>query len=76
MAEFAGDAMQIDAPVLGELLQTFGTEIAADFPVHLGGPFEKNGDHWQISDGKGTLAASAWGAEKSIKTSPSSPSIR
>jgi uncharacterized protein involved in outer membrane biogenesis len=49
--------LEIDAQNLGDLLKIFGAGIPAAFPLRFAGPFEKSGDHWQITRGDGHLAA-------------------
>ena len=52
--------MQIDARRLGDLLNIFGADVGADFPLLLAGAFTRTGAHWQLSDAKGKLANDAF----------------
>ena len=53
----ARGTLEVDAQNLGDLLKIFGAGVPAAFPLRLAGPFEKTGDHWQITHGDGHLAA-------------------
>jgi uncharacterized protein involved in outer membrane biogenesis len=53
--------IQIDAKKLGDFLRILGAEMRADFPFAVAGPFERTGDHWQISAAKGRLARNSFG---------------
>jgi AsmA family protein len=44
---------------LGGFLKALDVETAADFPFAVAGTLRRTGDHWQLSDAKGKLAASA-----------------
>lgn len=49
--------LDIDAQNVGDLLKIFGAGVPAAFSLKLAGPFEKTGDHWQITHGDGHLPA-------------------
>ena len=53
-------AMQIDTRQSGDLLNMFGADVVADFPLLLAGAFTRTGDHWLLSDAKGKLANDAF----------------
>jgi uncharacterized protein involved in outer membrane biogenesis len=52
--------MQIDGRQLGDLLNMFGADAPADFPLLLAGAFTRTGAQWQLSDVKGKLANDAF----------------
>ncbi|MBV8538365.1 MAG: AsmA family protein [Alphaproteobacteria bacterium] len=53
----ARGTLEVDAQNIGDLLKIFGAGLQAAFPLRLAGPFEKTGDHWQITHGDGHLPA-------------------
>lgn len=49
-------AMKLHAQKLGNLLASFGVELAADFPLIVGGHLTRKGDHWELTTAKGKIA--------------------
>ena len=52
--------MQVDAHQLEDLLEMFGADVAADFPLLLSGAFTRTGDQWRLADAQGKLANDAF----------------
>ncbi len=49
--------IDIDAKPLGAFLRVIGTELRADFPVAIGGAFERSAARWHIAGAQGRVAA-------------------
>jgi AsmA family protein len=56
----AQGALKLEGRNLGGFLKILDAEAAADFPFSAAGTLQRTGDHWQLTDAKGKLAASAF----------------
>jgi AsmA family protein len=52
--------LRIETAKLGDLLRLFGAEASAGYPFKIAGRFARDGDHWQLAETKGFLAADAF----------------
>jgi uncharacterized protein involved in outer membrane biogenesis len=56
----AQGTLKLEGRDLGAFLKMLGSDAAADFPFSVAGTLQRTGDHWQLTDAKGKLAASAF----------------
>ena len=57
-ADGAKGRLTLDAPTLSALLAIAGTAPGLEFPLHLAGAFERQGDLWTLAEASGSLADS------------------
>lgn len=56
-ADGADGAFRLAASELDNLLAAFGAEANAAYPLNLAGHLTRQGDHWELNDAKGDIAA-------------------
>ncbi len=62
--------IKIDARRLGDLAKLFTADIGVNPPMLLAGGFKHGGDHWQIKNSKGKIAASAFEGDLAFDEGP------
>lgn len=58
--------LKVDAQNLRDLLKIFDAGAPLAFPLRIAGPFEKTGEHWQITRGDGHMPAGVFNGDVAL----------